>query len=59
MRPIPDTNMLAIGQRMVSPEQALALVDLWLATPFVGGRHAPRIAKIDAERLNGTRRRST
>ena len=45
-----DANMISIGQRLVSPEQALAFVDLWLSTPFDGGRHATRIAKIDAER---------
>ena len=44
-----DANMISIGQRLVSPEQALAFVDLWLSTPFDAGRHAARIAKIDAE----------
>jgi len=44
-----DANMIAIGQRMVSPEQALAFVDIWLATPFDGGRHASRIAKMDSQ----------
>ena len=43
-----DANMIAIGERLVSEELALAIVDTWLATPFDGGRHARRIAQIDA-----------
>lgn len=43
-----DANVIAIGERMVSEELALAIVDTWLATPFDGGRHARRIAQIDA-----------
>lgn len=42
-----DANVISIGQRMVSEELALAIVDAWLATPFEGGRHARRIAQID------------
>ena len=43
-----DANMLSIGERMVSEELAIRIVDLWLATPFEGGRHIPRIQKLDA-----------
>ena len=43
-----DANAIAIGQRLVSEETALAIVRAWLATPFDGGRHARRIAQIDA-----------
>jgi ribose 5-phosphate isomerase B len=43
-----DANVLSLGERMMSPEQALEIVDVWLATPFEGGRHARRIAQIDA-----------
>jgi ribose 5-phosphate isomerase B len=42
-----DANMLAIGQRMLSIEQVLAFVDIWLSTPFEGGRHLRRIEKLD------------
>jgi ribose 5-phosphate isomerase B len=42
-----DANMLSIGQRMMSLETALSIVDAWLDTPFEGGRHEPRIAKLD------------
>jgi ribose 5-phosphate isomerase B len=32
---------------MMTEELALRLVDVWLATPFEGGRHIPRLQKID------------
>jgi ribose 5-phosphate isomerase B len=43
-----DGNVLSIGERTVSRDQALHLVRLWLDTPFDGGRHLRRILKIDA-----------
>ena len=43
-----DCNMIAIGQRQMSKEQAIAVVDAWLAAEFEGGRHQRRIAIIDA-----------
>ena len=43
-----DANVLSLGQRMLSPEAALAIVERWLATPFDGGRHARRVQKLDA-----------
>ncbi len=42
-----NANGLALGERTVSEETALKLVDIWLEEPFEGGRHEPRIAKID------------
>jgi ribose 5-phosphate isomerase B len=42
-----DANVLSLGQRLISEEQALALVDVWLKTPFDGGRHVARIRKLD------------
>jgi ribose 5-phosphate isomerase B len=44
-----DANVLSLGQRMMALEEALEIVELWLATPFEGGRHLARIQKIDAE----------
>ena len=44
-----DANMLSLGQRMLDLEDALTILDTWLRTPFEGGRHIPRIRKIDAE----------
>ncbi len=42
-----DANVLAMGQRLVPRELALAILVAWLAEPFEGGRHAARIGKID------------
>lgn len=43
-----DANVLAIGQRTIDEATALRLVDIWLATPFQGGRHLQRINQIEA-----------
>lgn len=43
-----DANMLSLGERMVSEELALRIVELWLATPFEAGRHVRRVRAIDA-----------
>ena len=43
-----DANILVLGARIVHPGHARRLVVLWLGTPFAGGRHAPRVAKINA-----------
>jgi ribose 5-phosphate isomerase B len=42
-----DANMISLGQRMIDLETALAIVDTWLSTPFEGGRHLPRLRKLD------------
>jgi ribose 5-phosphate isomerase B len=42
-----DANMLSIGARMISSDMALEIVDVWLDTPFDGGRHIQRIQQID------------
>ena len=39
---------MCIGARIIEKEVALDLVDLWLETPFEGGRHGRRVGKIDA-----------
>ena len=43
-----DANVLSLGQRMMSLETALQIVQIWLETPFEGGRHQRRIELIDA-----------
>lgn len=43
-----DANMLALGARVVGEGLALEIVDAFLATEFEGGRHAPRVAMIQA-----------
>ncbi len=42
-----DANVLSLGQRMMAIEEALEIVELWLATGFEGGRHQCRIDQID------------
>jgi len=42
-----DANMIALGQRMLTEQQALAIVTVWLNTEFEGGRHLRRIEKLD------------
>jgi ribose 5-phosphate isomerase B len=42
-----DANVISLGQRMISLEIALTLVQIWLDTPFEGGRHIRRIQMID------------
>lgn len=41
-------NVLTLGAGLIGTRLALAIVDTFLATPFAGGRHAARVAKIDA-----------
>jgi ribose 5-phosphate isomerase B len=41
-----DANMLSLGARIVGAEVAKEIVRTFLATPFEGGRHIPRIEKI-------------
>ncbi len=43
-----NANVVCIGARIIEKEVALDLVDLWLETPFEGGRHERRVGKIDA-----------
>ena len=46
-----DANVLTLSGRFVSLEENEAIIDAFLATPFGGGRHAGRVAKIhDLER---------
>ena len=42
-----DANVLALGGRLVDHGKAERILKVWLDTPFAGGRHAGRVAKID------------
>jgi ribose 5-phosphate isomerase B len=42
-----DANVLTLGGGLLGSRLALAVVETFLATPFAGGRHAARVAKID------------
>ncbi len=41
-----DANVITVSGRFVDPEINERIVDEFLATPFEGGRHAGRVAKI-------------
>jgi ribose 5-phosphate isomerase B len=41
-------NVLTFGANQIDFEQAKAIVKTWLETPWGGGRHARRVAKITA-----------
>lgn len=43
-----NANVISIGQRMVSEDEAIAIVQAWLDASFEGGRHLNRIRKIEA-----------
>ena len=43
-----DANVLSLGERLLPWELVVEIVDVWLATPFDGGRHARRVALLDA-----------
>ncbi len=42
-----DANVLALGARFVTEDEALRIVDVWLTTVFEGGRHERRVRMID------------
>lgn len=41
-----DANVLCVGQRACGDAVALKILEIWMATPFDGGRHAARVANI-------------
>ena len=48
-----DANVLCLGERVVGAGLARAIVELFVATAFEGGRHERRVKKIaDAEAEN-------
>jgi ribose 5-phosphate isomerase B len=42
-----DANVLVLPARFVSEEDGMQILHRWLDTPFEGGRHERRVAKID------------
>ncbi len=43
-----DANILVMGGRVVGSDLAKEIVQVWLNTPFAGGRHKRRLEKIEA-----------
>jgi ribose 5-phosphate isomerase B len=44
-----DANVLVLPARFVGTDEGKAILKAWLETPFAGGRHARRIAKIERD----------
>lgn len=42
-----NANVLCLGARVTAPGLAIELADLFLTTPFEGGRHQTRIERIE------------
>ncbi len=42
-----DANILVLPSRMISDDEGVRIMEEWLNTPFDGGRHERRIAKIE------------
>jgi ribose 5-phosphate isomerase B len=43
-----NANVLSLGERLISEQQATEILDVWMTTPFEGGRHQRRIELLDA-----------
>jgi ribose 5-phosphate isomerase B len=43
-----DLNVLSLSAELIGPEVQDKIIRTWLSTPFEGGRHARRVAKIAA-----------
>jgi ribose 5-phosphate isomerase B len=41
-----NLNVLTLGARILNDEDAMHIVQIWLDTPFSGGRHSGRLEKI-------------
>ncbi|HOO55226.1 MAG TPA: ribose 5-phosphate isomerase B [bacterium] len=44
-----DSNVLCVGERLTGTEMAWEIVETWLNTEHLGGRHAQRVAMIETE----------
>ena len=43
-----DANVLCLGQRLITVEQGVKILDAFLAAEFEGGRHERRVNKLDS-----------
>lgn len=42
-----DANILVLGERLIGKGEAVACLEVFLNTPFLGGRHERRVEKLD------------
>ncbi len=47
-----NANILVLGERVVAPALACRLLDLFISTPYDGGRHEKRVRMLDSEEAN-------
>lgn len=47
-----DANVLVLPARFMSADDAEKALDVWLSTPFEGGRHVQRVEKIERQETN-------
>lgn len=43
-----NANILAMGGRVITPQQAVELLEMWFRTEYAGGRHQRRLDEISA-----------
>ncbi len=43
-----NANIISLGERMFPEDQLFAIVEAWLNASYEGGRHQPRLDKVDA-----------
>jgi ribose 5-phosphate isomerase B len=43
-----DSNVLVLGAKVITVEEAQQITEAWLTTPFKGGKHARRLEQIAA-----------
>ena len=43
-----DANVISMGARVVAPEFAVEILEIWIGTSFEGGRHKRRVDLISA-----------
>lgn len=41
-----NSNVLVLGSRFLSPQEAINILNVFIATPFEGGRHELRVNKL-------------
>ncbi len=41
-----DANVLCLGQRTLEQDSAFDILEVWMSTPFEGGRHSRRLGLI-------------
>jgi len=44
-----DANVLVLPARCITEDEGVAILKEWLDTPFEGGRHSRRVAKIETD----------